>query len=110
MYLLAAAQGLPLNVVPAHKTRCGPPKRMPPTTERFLNTFITKTRLSAAQVKEMRPDLLTNLFIRGIQHHLQKDIHVSSNVAALKLLLIPALRMKRLALGSETPSLDCGTV
>ena len=94
MASLAAARGLPPNVIPDPKTHLGRPRKTSTCTNFVIHRELRRNpHLFASELKEMHPDLLGKFSIRCIQHRLQKDMKLPSRCVAQKPLL--ALRMPK---------------
>ena len=93
MALLAAARGLPPNIVLDTKAR----------SDFVIRRELRRNpHLSASELKKMHPDLLGEVSIRCIQHHLQKDLKLQSCCAAQKPLLTLRMWKQRLCLQRYT--------
>ena len=85
MALLAAARGLPPNVVLDTKARSGRPRKTSTCTDFVIRRELRMNpHVYASGLKEMHPDLLEEVSIRCIQHRLQKDLKLPSCHAAQK--------------------------
>ena len=103
MRLLAAARGLPPNIVPEHKIIAGRPRKTTEATDKLLKREVMKNpRVTAGQLKSDHPEVLENVSIRTLQHRLQKDLLLPSRTAARKPLLNERMCKARLALLRNT--------
>ena len=94
MRILAAAKELPRNTVPNHKFGGGKRRKTSRFTDAIMEQELQKnSRLMALELQTLHPNLLENVTIRTVQHHLHKGLGLPSHKAAKKPLLTE--RMKK---------------
>lgn len=94
--LIARAETLEVDSIPARQQGSGRPRKVTPTILEILKRQITKyPAMTAMDLKESLPEL-SELSERTIQHALAKYLKMPSRIAAQKPLLTPKMKKKRL--------------
>lgn len=102
MKVLSEAKGLPPGGLPVRKPRSGRPRSTSKGTDKLIKREVLKNpRLTAAELKNIHPDVLRNVSVRTIQHRLQRDLDMPCRIAAQKPLLTARMVKQRMCFARQ---------
>ena len=87
----------PRGRIPSHRKIPGRPTKLSKTTLKLLKINLTKNPfLTAFELQQMYPDLLSGVCVRTIQFHIRRDHNMPIRKAAVKPLITSRMRKDRL--------------